>query len=167
MDAGDSCRRMPCMIPLVILRNPHAICVRMIVTLTLWLVWKAHPGLGICAAFWLSVIWIIHSKSLTRHSAGLVVLFGVVLNAVVTELNDGVMPVVGMPKHFHAASPIWQTAQTSSYLLVLADKASLHFFSIGDLMLIAGASMLLLGTCVRQRQSSAADAATCRSGITG
>jgi hypothetical protein len=112
--------------------------------LTLWLIWKAHPGLVICAAFWLSVIWIIHSKSLTRHSAGLIVLLGVVLNAVVTELNGGVMPVVGIPKHFDTASPIWQAAQTNNHLLVLADNASLHFFSIGDLTLIAGALMLLL-----------------------
>ena len=116
----------------------------MIVTLTLWLVWKAHPSVVVCAAFWLSLIWIIHSKSLIRHSAGLIVLLGVVLNAVVTELNGGVMPVVGMPKYFHTASPIWQAAQTSNHVLVLADKASLHFFSIGDLTLIAGTSMLLL-----------------------
>jgi hypothetical protein len=116
----------------------------MIVTLALWLVWKAHPNVVVCAAFWLSVIWIIHSKSLIRHSAGLIVLLGVVLNAVVTELNGGVMPVVGMPMSFHTASPIWQAAQTSSHLIVLADNASLHFFSIGDLTLIAGASILLL-----------------------
>ena len=116
----------------------------MMLTLTLWLVWKAHPSVVVCAAFWLSVIWIIHSKSLIRHFAGLIVLLGVVLNAVVTELNGGVMPVVGMTMSFHTASPIWQAAQTSSHLIVLADNASLNFFSIGDLTLITGASMLLL-----------------------
>src|ERR1700694_2657376 len=116
----------------------------MVITLILWLVWKAHPSVVICAAFWLSLIWMIHSKSLIRHPAGLIVLLGVVLNAVVTELNGGVMPVVGMPMYFQTASPIWQAAQTSNHLLVLADNASLHFFSIGDLTLIAGSSMLLL-----------------------
>jgi hypothetical protein len=116
----------------------------MIVTLTLWLLWKAHPGVVVCAAFWLSVIWIIRSKSLIRHSAGAIVLLGVVLNATVTELNGGVMPVVGMPMHFQAASPIWQAAQTSNHLLILADRASLYFFSIGDLAVIGGTAMFVL-----------------------
>jgi hypothetical protein len=116
----------------------------MTITLILWLLWKAHPSVAICAAFWLSVIWMIRSKNLIRHSAGLIVLLGVVLNATVTELNGGVMPVVGMPTHFQAASPIWQGAGTSNHWLFLADHASLHFFSIGDFMLIGGASMFLL-----------------------
>lgn len=116
----------------------------MIVTLTLWLLWKAHPGVVVRAAFWLSVIWIIRSKILIRHPAGAIVLLGVVLNATVTELNGGVMPVVGMPIYFQAASPIWQAAQTSNHLLILADHAALHFFSIGDLALIGGAAMFVL-----------------------
>ncbi len=116
----------------------------MTITLTLWLLWKAYPSVAICAAFWLSVIWMIRSKNLIRHSTGLVVLLGVVLNATVTELNGGVMPVVGMPLHFQAASPIWQEARTSNHWLFLADHASLHFFSIGDFILMVGASMFLL-----------------------
>jgi hypothetical protein len=116
----------------------------MIVTLTLWLLWKADPGVVVCAAFWLSVVWILHSKKVTRYPAGAIVLMGVVLNATVTELNGGVMPVVGMPLYFHAASPIWQAAQTSNHLLILADHSSLYFFSIGDLALIGGAAMFLL-----------------------
>lgn len=118
----------------------------MILTVTLWLLWKAHPHVLLCAAFWLSVVWMIRSKSLARHSAGLMVLLGVVLNALVTELNGGVMPVVGMPSRFQAASPIWQAAQTNSHWLLLADHASLHFFSPGDLMLIVGGSLYILGT---------------------
>jgi hypothetical protein len=118
----------------------------LIVTLTLWFIWKAHPDVVVCAAFWLSLVWILHSKRVTRHPAGTVVLLGVVLNATVTELNGGVMPVVGMPAHFRAASPIWQAAQTSNHLLILADHGSLHFFSIGDLALIGGTAMLVLAT---------------------
>jgi hypothetical protein len=58
--------------------------------------------------------------------------------------TGGVMPVVGMPTYFRAASPIWQAAETSNHWLFLADHASLHFFSIGDFMLIGGASMFIL-----------------------
>ena len=123
----------------------------MTITLTLWLLWKAYPSVAICAAFWLSVIWMIRSKNLIRHSTGLVVLLGVVLNATVTELNGGVMPVVGMPMHFRVASPIWQEAGTSHHLLVLADHASLHFFSIGDFILMIGASMFLLNKLCRKQ----------------
>ncbi len=122
----------------------------MILTLTLWLIWKAHPGVVVCAAFWLSVVWILHSKRVTRYPAGTIVVLGAVLNATVTELNGGVMPVVGMPMHFRAASPIWQAAQTSNQLLILADHASLHFFSIGDLALIGGTSMFVLAKLYRK-----------------
>lgn len=116
----------------------------MIVTLILWLIWKAHPDVVVCAAFWLSVVWILHSKKVTSYPAGIIVLLGVVLNAMVTELNGGVMPVVGMPMYFRTASPIWQAAQTSSHLLMLADNSSLDFFSSGDLALIIGISMFVL-----------------------
>jgi hypothetical protein len=116
----------------------------MILTLTLWLLWKAHPGVVVCAAFWISVVWILHSKKVTRYPAGAIILLGVVLNAAVTELNGGVMPVVGMPMHFQEASPIWQAAQTSNHLLILADHASICFFSIGDLVLIGGTAMFVL-----------------------
>jgi hypothetical protein len=115
-----------------------------ILTLLLWLVWRGHPTVVMCAAFWLSVIWIIRSTRLIRCGGGFIILLGVVLNALVTEFNDGVMPVLGMPLHFHAAAPIWQAAQSGSHLLFLADQSSLRFFSIGDLTLLMGTSMFLL-----------------------
>ena len=115
-----------------------------IVTLTLWLIWKEHPGVVVCVAFWLSVVWVLHAKKVTRNPSGAIILVGVVLNATVTELNGGVMPVIGMPMDFRAASPIWQAAQTSNHLLILADHASLYFFSIGDLTLIGGSAIFVL-----------------------
>lgn len=54
------------------------------------------------------------------------------------------MPVVGMPNQFRAAAPVWQSAHTNNHVLFLADHASLHFFSIGDLVLLGGASLLLV-----------------------
>jgi hypothetical protein len=116
----------------------------MIVTLILWCIWRAHPDVVVCAVFWLSVVWILHSRRVTRYPAGILVLLGVVLNATVIELNGGVMPVVDMPMHFRPASPIWQAAQTGNHLLILADHGSLHFFSMGDLALIAGTSIFVL-----------------------
>jgi hypothetical protein len=64
------------------------------------------PNTAICAAFWLSVIWVIRSTRLIRYGGGFTILLGVVLNALVTEFNDGVMPVLGMPLHFQTAAPI-------------------------------------------------------------
>lgn len=63
-------------------------------TIALWLFWKAHPGLIVCALFWLDLIWIIHTKRLLRGASGFIILLGVALNAAVTEANGGVMPVV-------------------------------------------------------------------------
>ena len=116
-----------------------------ILTLVLWFVWKEHPNVVMCAAFWLSVIWVIRSTHLIRYGGGFTILLGVVLNALVTEFNDGVMPVLGMPLHFQTAAPIWHAAQSGNHLLFLADQSSLQFFSIGDLALLMGTSMFLLG----------------------
>ncbi len=76
-----------------------------ILTLVLWFVWKEHPSVVMCAAFWLSVIWVIRSTHLIRYGGGFTIFLGVVLNALVTEFNDGVMPVNGMPLHFKRPPP--------------------------------------------------------------
>ena len=116
-----------------------------ILTLVLWFVWKEHPNVVMCTSFWLSVIWVIRSTRLISYGGGFAILLGVVLNALVTEFNDGVMPVNGMPLHFQTAAPIWHAAQSGNHLLFLADQSWLLFFSIGDLTLLMGMSMFLLG----------------------
>ena len=118
-------------------------------TITVWLFWKAHPSLLICTLFWLDVIWIIHAKRLLRGLAGFIILLGVALNAVVTEANGGVMPVVGMPKNLRSASPVWCGATAHHHFLILADHAAMRFFSVGDLLLLAGASAFLLARLYR------------------
>jgi lipoprotein signal peptidase len=112
--------------------------------LILSVIWKWHPDVAICALFWVSVVWTTHSTKLVSHPAGLMILLGAVSNAVVTVFNGGVMPVVGMPNSFSPLFPVWQRAHGTHGLLLLADHASLHYFSIGDFFLIAGASMLVL-----------------------
>lgn len=133
-----------------------------VLTLVLWFVWKEHPNVGMCAAFWLSLIWVIRSLRLVRDSGGFIILVGVVLNALVTEFNDGVMPVNGMPLHFQTAAPIWHAAQSGNHLLFLADQSSLQFFSIGDLALLMGTSMFLLG---RLHQRLSAQSHPCIAGV--
>ena len=124
-----------------------------LLTILLWLFWKSHPGVASCTLFWLDVLWIVRTKLLFQNFGGLLIFLCVVLNAAVTEANSGVMPVVGMPQHFRTASPVWQAARASSHLLPLADNASLHFFSIGDLILIFGTALLFSGIVVSRLQN--------------
>jgi lipoprotein signal peptidase len=129
----------------------------MIIILALFLsvLWKAYPDTAICALFWLSIVWITYSTKLVSRPAGLLILLGAVSNAVVTVFNGGVMPVVGMPNSFSPVFPVWQQAHGTHGLLLLADHASLYYFSIGDVLLIAGASMLLLSRLHNKFQGSA------------
>jgi hypothetical protein len=76
-------------------------------------------------------------------------LFGLMLNSLVTDANAGVMPVVGMPASLQPDGPMWQTATSRTQLRLLADQARLGWFSAGDLMLIVG-GFLILGTYVRR-----------------
>ena len=70
-------------------------------------------------------------------------LFGLMLNALVTAANAGMMPVVGMPSPLQPASPVWQAATSKTRLPFLADQAWLGLFSVGDLMLLSGVSSSL------------------------
>ena len=125
-----------------------------IFALILSVLWKAHPDITICALFWLSIVWMTYSMKVMSRPAGLLILLGAVSNAVVTLFNGGVMPVVGMPRSFSPVFPVWQQAHANHGLLLLADHASLGYFSIGDLLLIAGGSILLLTRVCNQFRGS-------------
>jgi hypothetical protein len=129
----------------------------MLLALLLSVLWKVHPDVELCALFWLSTVWMTYSMKLVSRPAGLLILLGAVSNAVVTVLNGGVMPVVGMPHSLSPLFPVWQRAHASNGLLLLADNAALHYFSMGDLFLIAGTSMLMLATVYDKFQRAASD----------
>jgi hypothetical protein len=79
----------------------------------------------------------------------LLVLCGLMLNGVVTAANAGTMPVVGMPSTVHPLSPMWRAATSKTRLPYLADQARLGMFSIGDLVMLCGGS-LILAICLRR-----------------
>jgi hypothetical protein len=74
-------------------------------------------------------------------------LCGLLLNGLVTAANAGTMPVVGMPATVHPLSVIWRAATSKTRLPYLADQARLGFFSIGDLVMLVGGS-LIIAICV-------------------
>jgi len=73
-------------------------------------------------------------------------LFGLLLNGLVTAANAGTMPVVGIPPTVHPASTMWRAATTTTRLAFLADQSRLGLFSIGDLMMIFG-GILIIAIC--------------------
>jgi len=74
---------------------------------------------------------------------------GLLSNAVVTDANAGIMPVVGMPSGLHPVSSMWEAAKPTTRLPFLADQASLGLFSVGDLMLLFG-GIVIVGACLRR-----------------
>jgi hypothetical protein len=76
---------------------------------------------------------------------GFLILLGITSNAFVTLLNGGVMPSVGISPTFQPAAPIWNVSGKGQWLM-LADQAALYRFSIGDIFLITGCLMFLMGT---------------------
>lgn len=76
-------------------------------------------------------------------------LAGLMLNAVVTDANAGVMPVVDMPTTVRPSGPMWGAATSETRLSFLADQGRLGLFSIGDLMLLCG-GLSILGAGLRR-----------------
>lgn len=74
---------------------------------------------------------------------------GLLLNAVVTDANAGIMPVVGMPSGLRPVSSMWEAAKPTTRLPFLADQASLGLFSVGDLLLLFG-GIVIVGACLRR-----------------
>jgi hypothetical protein len=81
-------------------------------------------------------------------------LSGLMLNAIVTEANAGVMPVVGMPSSLRPSGPMWGAATPKTRLSFLADQARLGLFSVGDLMLLFGGMAIVAVGLRRTFQTS-------------
>jgi hypothetical protein len=127
---------------------------RLSLTVALWLAWKRTASLPLCLAFWIIVlIWCVRPIATRRPSAvWVLVLIGVLSNAVVTLANSGVMPANYDVATFIPASPIWQPA-ADRHLLLLSDQRALSYFSIGDLCLLTGSVLAFI--LRRRRQADA------------
>jgi len=121
--------------------------------IALWLAWKHTAALPLCLAFWIIVlIWGVRPIASRCPSAvWVLVLIGVLSNAMVTLANSGVMPANYEVATFIPASPIWQPP-ADRHLLLLSDQRALSYFSIGDLCLLTGS---VLSFILRRRQRQA------------
>ena len=113
------------------------------------LAWTQHPEIWLaesCAILWLVVRAV---QSPWVRAGVLLMLCGLMLNALVTEANAGTMPVVGMPPTCRPASPMWQAATSHTRLPFLADQARFGLFSVGDLVMLFG-SILIVAICLHR-----------------
>src|SRR4051812_3815071 len=92
-------------------------------------------------SFFIVVLRIIARDNFIARLGCLMAVAGLVMNACVTQLNGGVMPVVGMPSSFQPAGPLWVPA-AGGHLLFMADHAANFYFSIGDILLRGGFAIL-------------------------
>jgi hypothetical protein len=76
-------------------------------------------------------------------------LCGLGMNALVTDTNAGSMPVIGVPSTVRPAGPMWHGATSQTRLPLLADQARLGLFSIGDITLLFGGTLIVV-ICLRR-----------------
>jgi hypothetical protein len=108
-------------------------------------------SMAFCYLFWITTLaWVVHYIIGARVKGGFLILLGITCNALVTALNKGVMPSVGISTTFQPAAPIWNVSGKGQWLM-LADQVALYRFSIGDIFLIAGVLMFLISTVGRLR----------------
>jgi hypothetical protein len=74
---------------------------------------------------------------------------GLAMNALVTDANAGTMPVIGMPPTLRPVSPMWHAATAHTRFSILADRASLGLFSLGDVVLLFGGA-IVIAICIRR-----------------
>jgi len=117
------------------------------------LAWAQHPTIWLCESC--AILWLVVRavRSSWVRIGVLFMLAGLTLNALVTDANAGVMPVVGMPPTLHPVSPMWHAATSKTQLVFLADQAQLGLFSIGDLVMIFG-GVLIVAICLRRALGS-------------
>jgi len=111
------------------------------------LAWAQYPQIWLCESC--AILWLVIRtvRSGWVRAGVLLMLCGLLLNRLVTAANAGTMPVVGMPSTVHPLSVMWRAATSKTRLPYLADQARLGFFSIGDLVMLVGGS-LIIATCV-------------------
>src|SRR5262249_18163765 len=113
--------------------------------------WRIHGGLFLACGMWvLAFLYLLRLPPRLRSLpvAWLSVLFGMFCNALVTVANGGFMPVDGLPSGFKPLFPTWIAARSAHSLLILPDQHALFYFSIGDVFIISGALLWLLGPCL-------------------
>ena len=111
--------------------------------------WTQYPTIWFaeyCAILWLVLRAL---RSPWARTGVLLMLSGLMANALVTAANAGTMPVVGMPNTWHPASPMWRPATSHTRLSLLADQVWLGLFSIGDLVMPVG-GLLIIAICLRR-----------------
>jgi hypothetical protein len=119
--------------------------------LCIWALWKATANVAFCYLLWITTLaWVVRYLISAKVKGGFLILLGITCNAFVTLLNGGVMPSVGISPTFEPAAPIWSVSGKGQWL-ILADQAMLYRFSIGDIFLIAGSLMFLIGMVWRLR----------------
>ena len=119
--------------------------------LCIWALWKATANMAFCYLLWITTLaWVVRYLISAKVKGGFLILLGITCNAFVTLLNGGVMPSVGISPTFEPAAPIWSVSGKGQWL-ILADQAMLYRFSIGDIFLIAGSLMFLIGMVWRLR----------------
>jgi hypothetical protein len=122
--------------------------VKLVCVLCIGALWRTTASMAFCYLFWITTLaWVVRYIIRANVKGGLFVLLGITSNALVTSLNGGLMPSVGIPSTFQPASPIWSVSGKGQWLM-LADQAALCRFSIGDMFLIVG---FLIGIVDRLR----------------
>jgi Family of unknown function (DUF5317) len=113
------------------------------------LAWTQHPAIWLCESC--AILWLVIRavRSGWVRAGVLLMLCGLMLNGLVTAANAGTMPVVGMPSTVYPLSPMWQASTSKTRFPYLADQARLGMFSIGDLVMLFGGS-LILATCLHR-----------------
>lgn len=121
------------------------IYMKLVCILCMGALWRTTASMAFCYLFWITTLaWIVRYIIGAKVKGGLFVLMGITCNASVTLVNGGVMPSIGVSPTFQPASAIWNVSGKGQWLL-LADQAALYRFSIGDMFLIAGLLIFLIG----------------------
>jgi len=123
--------------------------IKLVCVLCIGALWRATASMAFCYLFWITTLaWVVRYIVRAKVKGRLFILLGITCNALVTSLNKGVMPSVGISSTFQPAAPIWNVSGKGQWLM-LADQAVLYRFSIGDTFLIAGFLTFLIGTVYR------------------